>query len=290
MRSTDPRVVLGLHRSRHQRPLLTGALDLGVTALDTSTNYLDFTSHKVLARVAGDLLPHFTLSTKVGYFPAPGGADHSLDPARLSAAVKDTIRDLGREPDLVFLHNPEQSLPGHSSEQNREVLAQACGALDAAAAKGWCEAWGIASWNPLPLPDLIDPSTPGPSVLMVRAGLLVGLPVLDAADRLAATWGLGDGQVWGMSPFGGSTRAPIWDRIDPCLFLEPDCGLSPVQAVFRAAYHLPRVTTMAVGTDDPTHLGELTTALACDVVEQVMREYRSLLRNVYAVSPTEGPR
>lgn len=80
MRGTDPRVVLGLHRSRHERRLLTAALDLGVTALDTSTSYLDFRSHQVLVRIADDLLPKFTVSTKVGYFSAPDGAEHSLDP------------------------------------------------------------------------------------------------------------------------------------------------------------------------------------------------------------------
>lgn len=244
----------------------------------------------MLARVAGDLLPRFSLSTKVGYFPTPNGAVHCLDPVQLSAAVAQTARELGREPDLVFLHNPERSLPGPSSEQSREVLAQACGALASATARGWCGAWGIASWNPAPLPDLIDPSTPRPSVLMVRAGLLASLPVLDAADRLTTAWGLGEEQVWGMSPFGGSTRAPIWDRIDPCLFLPPNCGLSPLQAAFRTAFHLPRVTTMAVGTDNRAHLGELTDALACDVDEQAIREYRCLLRDVYAVSPPGGPR
>ncbi|MEU4200837.1 aldo/keto reductase [Streptomyces sp. NPDC026294] len=277
MRDADPRVVLGLHRARHERRLLTGALDLGITALDTSFNYLGFRSHEVLACVAADLLPQFTLSTKVGYFPGADRAEHSLAPARLHVAVEQAVKDLGREPDLVFLHNPEHTLTGAASH-DRYALAQACAALSVAAAKGLCGAWGVASWDPAPLVDLVDAALPQPSVLMVRAGLLVGARTLDAADAVAAAWGLGGDRVWGMSPFGGSTRAPVWDRINPGVFLRGGNRLTRAQAAFRAAYDLPKVSTIAVGTNDPAHLGELIGALASQVDEQAVREYRDLIR------------
>ncbi len=186
--------------------------------------------------------------------------------------------DLGREPDLVFLHNPEHSLR-EGVPHGRDVLAQACTALDDAAAKGLCTAWGVASWNPSPLLNLIDPTAPRPSVLMVRAGLLVGARTLDAADVLIKAWDLGDGAVWGMSPFGGSTSAPVWARIDPRVFLRDSSRLSRVQAAFRAAYHLPRVSSVAVGTDEPAHLGELVGALTGEVEERTIQEYWRLLRD-----------
>ncbi|MFE0811795.1 aldo/keto reductase [Streptomyces sp. NPDC058794] len=277
MRDADPRVVLGLHRSRHERRLLTGALDLGVTAIDTSANYLGFRSHEVLARIASDLLPKFTLSTKVGYFPRAERAEHSLDPTRLYGTIEQAARNLGREPDVVFLHNPEHSLQ-EAAPHNRDVLALACAALADAAAQGMCGAWGIASWDPSPLPELIDATTPKPSLLMVRAGLLVGIRTLDAADALAEALGMGGSMVWGMSSFGGSTGAPVWDRIDPRVFVRGGDGLSRVQAAFRAAYRLPQVDSIAVGTDEPAHLGELIGALAGEVDEQAIRQYRSLLR------------
>ncbi|MFI1563769.1 aldo/keto reductase [Streptomyces sp. NPDC020490] len=278
MCGADPRVVLGLHRSRHERRLLIGALDLGVTMLDTSTNYLGFRSHQILARTAGDLLPKFTVSTKVGYFPGPDGAEHSLDPVRLQRAVERAAMDLGREPDLVFLHNPEHSLR-EAALHNRDALAQACTALDTAAANGLCAAWGVASWDPSPLLSLIDQTAPRPSVLMVRAGLLVGAGALDAADALTKAWDLGGGEVWGMSPFGGSATAPVWDRIDPRAFVRDSTPLSRVQAAFRTAYHLPEVDSVAVGTDDPAHLSDLVGALAGEVEERTIQEYRSLLRD-----------
>ncbi|WP_210593684.1 aldo/keto reductase [Streptomyces sp. GESEQ-35] len=278
MRGADPRVVLGLHRSRHERRLLTGALDLGVTALDTSTNYLGFRSHQILAQTAGDLLPKFTVSTKVGYFPGPGGAEHSLDPVRLHAAVEQAAGDLGQEPDLVFLHNPEHSLR-KAGPHGQEALVEACAALDDATGKGLCAAWGIASWDPSSLVGLIGPTVPRPATLMVRAGLLVGVRTLDAADALIKAWDLDPSEVWGMSPFGGSTSDSVWAKIDPRVFLGDRRQLSCVQAAFIAAYHLPRVGTVAVGTDEPAHLGELVGALVGEVEERMVQEYRSLLRD-----------
>lgn len=192
--------------------------------------------------------------------------------------MEQAAEDLGREPDLLFLHNPEHSLR-EGAPHDRDVLVQACTALDDAAAKGLCAAWGVASWDPAPLLDLIDPTAPRPSVLMVRAGLLVGARTLDAADALIKAWDLGDGAVWGMSPFGGSTSAPVWARVDPRVFLRDSRRLSRVQAAFRAAYHLPRVGSVAVGTDEPAHLGELVDALTGEVEERTIQEYRRLLRD-----------
>ncbi|MZG18064.1 aldo/keto reductase [Streptomyces sp. SID5914] len=284
MRDSDPRVVLGLHRSRHERRLLTRALDLGVTAIDTSANYLGFRSHEVLARTAGDLLPKFTLSTKVGYFPGAGGVEHSLDPVRLYVAVEHAVRGLEREPDLVFLHNPEHSLPADST-RSRDRLAKACAALSRAARKGLCGTWGIATWDPTSLPLLVEATMPKPSVLMVRAGLLVGSRTLDATDALTTAWGLDPASVRGMSPFGGSVRAPVWSRIDPRVFLRNGVGLSRTQAAFRVAYRLPEVSSMAVGTDEPAHLGELLGALAAEPDERVIGEYRRLLRDHTTTQP-----
>lgn len=252
-------------------------MDVGVTQLDTAFNYLRFRSHQVLARAAGDLLSKFRVSTKVGYFPGPDGQEHSLAPERLLTAVEQTAEELGREPDLVFLHNPEHSLH-ENAPRCRQILAEACAALGDAATKGTCGAWGIASWNPSRLSALVDVNMPKPAVLMTRAGLLVGCETLDATDALRAAWGLDDGEVWGMSPFGGSANEPLWERFEPRLFLRDGCELSRVQAAFRIAYALPRVAAVAVGTDVPAHLGELVAGLASEVDERSVDAYRRLLK------------
>ncbi|GGQ23309.1 hypothetical protein GCM10010279_33820 [Streptomyces mutabilis] len=62
-------------------------------------------------------------------------------------------------------------------------------------------------------------------------------------------------------------------------FLRDSGRLTPVQAAFRAAYHLPRVGRgVAVGTNDPAHLGELVSSLAGEVEEGAVQEHRRLLR------------
>lgn len=230
-----------------------------------------------MADVGSDLLPRFTLSTKVGFFPSAEGAEHSLDPGRLREAMEHTNRELGRAPDLVFLHNPERSLTG-PPDPARDALGTACAALEAGAAAGLCAAWGISSWDPRRLPELTADTMPRPDVLMVRAGLLAGIDVLEASETLAARWDLGTDQLWGMSPFAGRATDPLWGKLDPQVFIQnPDDGLSALQAAFRAAYWLPRVGRIAVGTDNPSHLRELVDVLRYEADDRSLRTYRRLL-------------
>ncbi|MFF1650558.1 hypothetical protein [Streptomyces sp. NPDC058240] len=81
-----------------------------------------------------------------------------------------------------------------------------------------------------------------------------------------------------MSPFGGSTAETVWERFDPRIFLRKSPSATRVQAAFRSAYGLPRVDAVAVGTDNVDHLRELVGALAYEVDDQVVREYRELLQ------------
>jgi aryl-alcohol dehydrogenase-like predicted oxidoreductase len=199
-----------------------------------------------------------------------------LDPGRLLQAVTKTNTDLRRPPDLVLLHNPERSLV--QAQQASDVLAAACGVLQEATTKGLCGSWGIASWNPTQLTGLTGPATPRPPVLMVRSGLMVGAETLEAAEALTTTWE--PKGVWGMSPFGGDVENPVWDRVDPRIFLrEPGEQCTRVQAAFRIAYNLPSVTAVAVGADDPAHLGELLAALPYDVDTETIQRYRAILRS-----------
>ncbi|MFJ9550324.1 aldo/keto reductase [Streptomyces erythrochromogenes] len=251
--------------------MLTAALDLGVTALDTAAPYFGFRSHTVLAETAADLLPRFTLSTKVGFFPSAGSAEHSLDPSRLRLAIEKAARELGREPDTVFLHNPERSLAGLSPADGHALLGNACTALADAARDGLCRAWGVASWDTQPLGVVRVEGLPSPDVLMVRAGLLVGIDLLDATTVLRTAWHAGE--IWGMSPFGGG-HWKVWEDFDPRPFLRPPHGdLSRVQAAFRTAFHLPTASAMAVGTDDPGHLAQLVQALNAEVDAATVSQY-----------------
>ncbi|MER8041977.1 aldo/keto reductase [Streptomyces sp. NPDC094032] len=233
-----------------------------MTRLDTASNYLRHRSHEVLRATAGDLLPRFSVSTKVGYFPE----GHSLAPSRLVEAAERAVGDLGREPELLLLHNPEHSAP------DAEALAQACTVLADAARAGLCGSWGVSTWDPR---SLVGLDAPRPDVLMVRAGLLVGGDILEAAEAVVERWQ--PSEVWGMSPFGGNAAEAVWERFDPRIFLRDSPSATRIQAAFRSAYGLPRVDAVAVGTDDAGHLRELTEAVAYEVDVDVVSQYRRLL-------------
>ncbi|MGW3328701.1 aldo/keto reductase [Streptomyces virginiae] len=251
--------------------MLTAALDLGVTALDTAAPYFGFRSHAVLAETAADLLPKFTLSTKVGFFPSAGSAEHSLDPSRLRLAIEKAARELGREPDTVLLHSPERSLTGLSPADGHALLGSACTALVDAAREGLCRTWSVSSWDTRPIGMVGVDDLPSPDVLMVRGGFLVGIDLLDTAAVLRSVWQAGE--TWGMSPFGGG-NGKVWEDFDPRPFLRPPHdGLSRVQAAFRSAFHLPSAAAVAVGTDNPGHLAELVQALGAEADTTAVSQY-----------------
>jgi aryl-alcohol dehydrogenase-like predicted oxidoreductase len=193
----------------------------------------------------------------------------------LRVTLEQTVRDLGRAPDIVFLHNPEATLTGRADADT--LWARACHTLSDAAAAGLCNAWGVATWNPLPLLRVADAACP-PEALMVRAGLLVSHRTLTAVEALASRWRLPRQRVWGMSPFGGNPADPIWSTVDPRMLLQDNTArLSALQAAFRVAYELPKVGAVAVGAENPCHLAELLEAVPHPVDERMIRAYRALL-------------
>lgn len=238
-----------------------------MTAIDTAYNYQRFQAHRVLADAAGDLVRRFEISTKVGFFPD----GHSLEPARLRAAVEQATCELGRRPDTVLLHNPECSPHG---------FQRACGTLCALRDAGLFRAWGLSTWDPRPLLGVADDTEP--DVLMVRAGLTVPAAVLDAADQLATI--LQPVQVWGMAPFGGNTADPIWTTVDTSLFLEQGERARGLVAAFAAAFAVPGVERIAAGTARPEHLADLVGACALTTDPETVAHYRQLLRATASVN------
>ncbi|WP_188317102.1 aldo/keto reductase [Solihabitans fulvus] len=211
-----------------------------------------------------------------------GGVEQCLDPARLRRAVISAADELGVVPSMVLLHNPERTLAELPPRAGAVVLGEACLALREAVRAGWAGGWGIASWSPQPVLAAVrapDPSEiPAPDVLMVRAGLLVGTKVLDAADALAGRWQLGARQRWGMSPFAGRARDPVWTDVDAdALFLARGQNVTRMQAAFRVAYDLPVVSRMAVGASSVTHLRELVDSVGLRSDPDQVARYRALL-------------
>jgi pyridoxine 4-dehydrogenase len=271
--------------SAHHRDVLAHALSIGVTRLDTAYNYLRFGSHRMLAATIEDLVGCFAVSTKVGFFPVGHSAEHSLDPARLRGAVRESVDTLGIVPDVVFLHSPERSLTGLDVPAAAERLAAAAGVIGELAAAGWCNRWGIATWDPRPLAHIVgaqDADVVAPEVLMVRAGFLVPAGVLAAAEQLADRFAVRAENRWGMSPFAGRDTDPVWEAVYPRAFLAPTVRCSPVQAAFAAAYAITEVHWLVVGTDQPAHLDQLVAASLLPLDQEAIADYRRRLTQAAA--------
>ncbi|KFU77795.1 Predicted oxidoreductase [Amycolatopsis lurida] len=249
--------------------------------IDTAYNYRGFTTHRALARTAADLLGEFTLSTKVGYFPGGSGERpvHSLDPARLRAAVERSASELDHLPDVVFLHNPELALSGLGPAESYDRLAAACAVLSEAAQSGLCGTWGVATWDPRPVVAAVEYDVSGirPEVVLLRAGLSVAAPILNAGTSLCQRVGVASHHRWGMSPFAGNTADTAWAELDLRAFLAADQDCSTPQAAFRLAYELPGVTRVAVGTSSPAHLRELVAATTLTVSSAAVARYTELI-------------
>lgn len=155
-------------------------------------------------------------------------------------------------------------------------VGDACVAMAGATARGLCGAWGISTWDPRPMAVDAGSLPSPPHVLMVRAGLLVSQGVLKAAETLVQRWR--PEAIWGMSPFAGSMSDAVWEKIDPRLFLREPHAATRAQAAFRAAFHLPDVEAVAVGTDNPKHLRQLTDSLTTEVDQTAISQYRRLLQ------------
>lgn len=202
-----------------------------------------------------------------------------MDPQRLRQAVEESAEELGMSPDVVFLHNPEHTLAHLEPQQASDVLANAGAELEAAAASGLSVSWGIASWNPQSLlPTIGGPEdAPIPQVFMARSGLAVSSRTLHAIEAATAMWGLPPDQRWGMSPFAGHSTDPVWAQVNARAFLSDDSPCSNLAAAFRAAYELPKVNRVAVGTNQLDHLRELLQAAQMPANDAAIASYRALL-------------
>jgi hypothetical protein len=134
----------------------------------------------------------------------------------------------------------------------------ACGALEHAVSAGLADSWGISTWQPRSIADVLTSvpvdDRPRPAVVMVRSGLLVSAAGLAAGEHLAAL--LNPVRIRGMGPFGGDTSDPVWNSIDSRLFLAADQPCSRWQAAFRVAAQLPNVGQLVLVGGPVTRLGQ----------------------------------
>lgn len=229
-------------------------------------------AHRLLAQAAGDLLEHFTISTKVS--PRAG-----LPP--LAEQAGRAVDVLGRAPAVVLVHNPEHMLRGLPPDQAAQWWRETAEVMANLVTSGACRAWGLACWDPRPLLPLLGtpawPQAPQPVVAMVRAGLLVPADVLAAGEELLQRLRLDSTHRWGMSPFAGEPH--LLDGVSLTQFRTDHAprAASPLPTALATAFHLPAVCRIAVGTSSLAHLDQLAAATTLPVDQQRVSAYRRRL-------------
>ncbi|MDO9018007.1 MAG: aldo/keto reductase [Deltaproteobacteria bacterium] len=162
------------------RGALEAGLMAGITLLDTSVNYRDQRSERVVGAVLRGMDPDqraaITVCTKVGFVPwevvppdddeayyhatvidaglarrnelAPGG--HCIAPRYVAWSVDRSLTNLGVDRlDLVYVHNPEAQRGLVDEETTYARLRVAFEVLEGYVAAGRVGVYGVATWNAL---------------------------------------------------------------------------------------------------------------------------------------------
>ena len=124
----------------------------------------------------------------------------------------------------------------------------------------------------------------GDPLALAEVAAATGVDTSTLADTLSNMAIAGAGH-WGMCPFAGSTSQDEWRATDLAAFMASGRRCSTIEAAFRLAFDLPRVSRIAVGTTDPTHLEQLIAATEFATEPDAIGRYRELIRARCGVRP-----
>lgn len=117
--------------------IINGALDAGVTWIDTANVYVAGRSEEILGRALKGK-EGITLATKVGQPHPDVGTEHLLSSELVRKAVEGSLRRLQREyVEILYLHTPDRSTP----------VAETLSAIAGLAAEGKVGALGISNYS-----------------------------------------------------------------------------------------------------------------------------------------------
>lgn len=250
--------------------LVGGALDAGVTLIDTARSY--GLSEERLGRALAGRRARVVLSTKVGY-GVPGVPDWT--PRCITEGVEAALARLRTDRlDIVHLHSCELAVLEHSGVAQALRTAVEAGKVRVAGYSGEGEAllWAVRS---------------GLFASVQCSVSIVDQAVLEGAVPEAQARGIGvlAKRALGNAPWRFDARpgepdvAEAWDRFR---VLRPDPGGLPWPVLFtRFAAHAPGVSAVLIGTASLPHLKEAIAA-----VEQGPLDSRVVasLRSAYAAA------
>ncbi|MGW7336649.1 aldo/keto reductase [Streptomyces sp. NPDC054808] len=264
----------GTYRCRDVSRSVSAAVDAGVTWTDTAPNYASGSAEASLRPIL-DACPQVHVSTKVGFVPdtdrhaaraggvLPGDHDrgHCLARPYIAWQLARSRSRLGRVPNLVFVHNPEQGCTDRTDLSR--TLTEVFEELESAADAGEIDGYGVATWMGLAtgmftVPDLMEiaETVGGPRHHFRAVQLPVSLVHLAVvADGLDGRGALGEAReagldVFASAPLGGGE---LLGAMTEDLVRVIDSETSPAQAALLVALSAPGVSYVLLSASTPAH-------------------------------------
>jgi aryl-alcohol dehydrogenase-like predicted oxidoreductase len=248
--------------------LLGGALDLGLSLIDTARSY--GLSEERIGRHLGGRRKEFVLSTKVGY-GVPGVPDWTgtAVASGIDAALARLRTDVI---DVVHLHSCPLDVLRNGGVVEPLLRAVVAGKVRVAAYSGDNAplAWAASE---------------GPFGSLQTSVNLYDQSALESAVPAAAVRGIGviAKRALGNAPWrfasrpGGDEAEPYWDRMATMRL--PDFGLPPEELAIRFSAFAPGVATALVASRSAGHLRALAAAVAKGPLpEDVVMKIRAAFR------------
>ncbi|RST20624.1 aldo/keto reductase [Streptomyces sp. WAC04770] len=265
----------GTHRCHDVGAAVSAAVRAGVKWIDTAPNYARGTAEAPLRAVL-DRHPGIGVSTKVGFVPASdrraaisagvlsgeqSRRGHCLRRPYVAWQIDLSHARLGRAPDLVFVHNPENG--ASTRDEVLSLLTSAFEELETAADAGLIQGYGVATWaglsgGPFTISDLVTLAqrvggwrhrfhavqTPVSLIhLSPVAKALTGSGPLHQARETGI-------RVFTSAPLGGGDLPRL---MTPELVRLIDPSATPAQAALRVALSAPGVSHVLLSASTPAH-------------------------------------
>ncbi|MBZ9645117.1 aldo/keto reductase [Streptomyces sp. PSKA30] len=266
----SPDLALGTYRCRDIPQAAVHAVACGASWIDTAPNYHQGRAQTQIQPVlAGN--PELRVATKVGFFtldnaaaareagvltPAEAASGHCLTHRYVAWQSRRNAAELGRTPDVLFVHNPERAARPH------DAIASAFTALEAEARAGRIGGYGVATWTgfegAFTVADLLDIATRcgGPGHHLTAVQLPVSLVMLKpVAQALDGTGPLAEATAADLDTFisaplhGGDLPAMVTDELAQLI----DPGTTPAEAALRVTASTPGVKHIILGSGRAQH-------------------------------------
>ncbi len=267
---------LGTYRTDDAAASARIAVAAGGVLIDTAPVYGHGTHHRALAPVLADH-PNTRVSSKLGHMTADQAQTaqaagvltdeeahqrHSIAPAYVRHQAQLTMSELGRAPDVLYLHNPDHHAHGDRARLHAHVR-DAFTELERARDRGFLLGYGVATWSgfagAFTVADLVRLSREasggaqsGLAAIQLPVSLVNIAPIKDALNGTGALIEAREAglQVWASAPLHGGKLVQL---VNVRLAHYISEGISPAEAALLVTTSAPGLTGMLISTSSTEH-------------------------------------